>query len=1235
MTEQPSWAGDVRSYTAVRGPLPLPQWDEVSQNTLDDLRLRLRESVTESILMAVRGFFIPGPIGEAFRQLSAWAEPLRTGLEEGLKDVIEFFTGLVDRTGLFDFLDWLWNGVVDGFNGFGETVETVLKPVFEFLDWLWDQFGNTVETVLKPIFEFLDWLWDQFGDAVETVLKPIFEFLKGANLPSLNGGVLGGLWTRFNDGATAVGKTFADVMTSMGTWAGNVLNETHDGLSGTQTPAGTVRTPADVRARGATVRGSAVEGQTKSTNLNNLLYNSQTPTGAILEGAVPGLQASKITSGEFGSAQIAANAVTNAKLATSAVTGDKIAGSTIDAGTKLTGSIADAQVPQITTTWNDLYDAFDNSTTPTGTQRTSAQVRTRGATVRGSAVAGENKSTTLNTLLYNSQTPTGAILEGAVPGLQASKITSGEFGSAQIAANAITNAKLASDLDATKLTAGTLPVARIADAAITGAKIAATTIAAGNIATNAVTADKINAAAVTTAKIATNAVTANEIAANAVGSTQINAGAVTNAKVATDAIAAGNIAANAVTDVKINAGAVTNAKVATDAITAGNIAANAVTDVKINAGAVTTAKIGDAQITGLKVAANTIDAGTKLTGTVAAAQIGDASITGTKIAGTTITASNIASSTITGTQIAATTIAAGNIATNAVTADKINAGAVTNAKVATDAIAAGNIAANAVTDVKINAGAVTNAKVATDAIAAGNIQESAVTTAKIGDAQITGLKVAANTIDAGTKLTGTVADAQIPTISTAKIPTLDRSKLLNADFSNALQDGGFETGTAGATTGSWGTSNGPVIATIADPKVGGTKVLSVVSSGSILDTSMLPTIPVSPDEVWYGECWVRKTTAGGTGTYQLGATVAKDGSALQYPSFFTANVSTLTQNVWTKISGQVLIPAAINQLTVRPSVRNDVATGTTIQFDNIVVRKATQYELADAAVTNAKLATGLDAGKLTIGTLATERVPGITNLQTSIIAGYTVVTISTDQTWTKPANLSEIYVACFGGGAKGGTGQSGTSGTRLGGTGGAVGGFISQQLDPRDPSVGGQVPATVACTIGSGTATTPGITSFGSILGSDDAFKGYIAHPLGLLTTGASATAGGNGGQATISTGSNGAAAAATVVGVAGGTAGAGAQGPGGFAGQPGGAGGAGINFGLCQTSGAGGGGGGGKSGQGFGYPPAGAGGAGGFPSGGGGGGGASCGTSSPGTPGVGGNGGNGLLLIIYKVANT
>jgi len=65
-----------------------------------------------------------------------------------------------------------------------------------------------------------------------------------------------------------------------------------------------------------------------------------------------------------------------------------------------------------------------------------------------------------------------SLVAADIPQLPASIINSGTFGTAFIADNAITNAKIASGVDAAKLTAGTLPIARIADGSVTNAKIA-------------------------------------------------------------------------------------------------------------------------------------------------------------------------------------------------------------------------------------------------------------------------------------------------------------------------------------------------------------------------------------------------------------------------------------------------------------------------------------------------------------------------------------------------------------------------------------------------------------------------------------------------------------------------------------------------------------------------------------------------------------------------------------------
>ncbi len=642
MTEQPSWAGDVPSYTAVGGQLPLPQWDEVSQNTLDDLRLRLRESVTEAILMAVRGYFIPGPLGEAFRQLVDWGttvlnaqnlldamngnytgdnvvllaieaifgpirglvnaivEPLRIWLTwmwnlfsnvtpnpaptgPGANLLVPIFTFIDDvwdafttATGnlledLFGFFNWLWRRFAnipgenpaptgpgfdllvpifsfldDVWDLFTSTVGNLLENLFEFLNWMWRLFANITPNpeptgpganLLVPIFKWLDTLWEGFGDVLENVFafvlnvfKPLApdgnpdEFwdgvvsnAKGVNLlpdPRID---TARLWkqaglavsTAFSNTAFTSTTTqsleftanangsarsfywptnFLGIPYDIGTWPDRIYYvECYVYL-----PAANPNTTATVKMFGkASIipfgNGDDIAAMTFTapgtwalTTLTNPAKGGTGWTKMFGYFKVPTLRNGFTAGITFTAASasykiyvddLAIIDVTDAVTTNNKLYGRPTPADTIDAGTKLSGSIADAQVPQITTTWNELYDAFDGTTTPAGTQRTVAQVRARGATVRGSAVAGENKSTTLNTLLYNSQAPTGAILEGAVPGLQASKITSGEFGSAQIAANAITNAKVATDIDAGKLGAGTLPLARITDNTLPGAKL--------------------------------------------------------------------------------------------------------------------------------------------------------------------------------------------------------------------------------------------------------------------------------------------------------------------------------------------------------------------------------------------------------------------------------------------------------------------------------------------------------------------------------------------------------------------------------------------------------------------------------------------------------------------------------------------------------------------------------------------------------------------------------------------
>lgn len=106
-------------------------------------------------------------------------------------------------------------------------------------------------------------------------------------------------------------------------------------------------------------------------------------------------------------------------------------------------------------------------------------------------------------------------------------------------------------------------------------------VVASNLATNAVTTDKILNLNVTEPKIGTDAVTESKIKIDSVTTNKIKNLNVTEAKIASNAITTAKIALNAITTAKIALSAVTADKIASNAITTDKIALSAVTADKI------------------------------------------------------------------------------------------------------------------------------------------------------------------------------------------------------------------------------------------------------------------------------------------------------------------------------------------------------------------------------------------------------------------------------------------------------------------------------------------------------------------------------------------------------------------------------------------------------------------------------------------------------------------------------
>ena len=260
--------------------------------------------------------------------------------------------------------------------------------------------------------------------------------------------------------------------------------------------------------------------------------------------------------------------------------------------------------------------------------------------------------------------------------------------------------------------------------------------------------------------IATAAITAEKLAAAAVGLTKLADAAVTAAKLANAAVTSDKLAAASVTVGKIAAAAVDTAELADDAVTTAKLAhggANALLgfdasgaphevaagpQVTIAGGVIGIAPGSLTDLTdtpdsylaqgGKFLRANAgqttvefalIDASAIADGAVSTAKLADNAVGAAKIGPDAVGSATIAAAAVTSDKIADGAVAIAKLANAAVTSAKIASNAVDGAKIAAAAVTADKIAAGAVSTAKLADGAVTAAKIAADAVGASQLQD--------------------------------------------------------------------------------------------------------------------------------------------------------------------------------------------------------------------------------------------------------------------------------------------------------------------------------------------------------------------------------------------------------------------------------------------------------------------------------------------------------------------------------
>lgn len=438
-------------------------------------------------------------------------------------------------------------------------------------------------------------------------------------------------------GAISTEKLAANAVTADKITAGTITGDKIAGktISADKIVAGTITANSGVIANGAILSamiGDAQIGTAKIANLavtgakiaNATITNAQIADATIQSAKIAALDAGKITTGILAAARIAAGSITADKLASKSITVGQISDAAIKGINDLItigarNLLRNSGTPTTNTTYgtrvfntsslkpNTKYTFVVNGFTSSASQKIGLWFNggssggffvnpTTTAKTQYVVVTTPASLTTTNVSIYNY--PSGAtsctinwacLYEGEIrPPMDWTPAP--EDDTTAIAENSIANWCYNNNL--TYINGG-----KIYTGSIAAAQIAANAIIAGKIAANAVTTATIAAGAINADKLAANSVNASKIVAASITAAQLAANTITGDKIAAITIAAGNLAANSVTSDKIVAGAVTAGKIAAKAVTANEIAAGTITAAQIAAGQITADKIAAGAIT--------------------------------------------------------------------------------------------------------------------------------------------------------------------------------------------------------------------------------------------------------------------------------------------------------------------------------------------------------------------------------------------------------------------------------------------------------------------------------------------------------------------------------------------------------------------------------------------------------------------------------------------------------------